>query len=42
MPLPVAARAADTESADDWVRLMMDYENERTLAELRGRRTSAA
>ncbi len=38
----VAAKPSDAESGDDWVRLMMDYENERTLAELRGRRTSAA
>ena len=40
--LSTAAKPSDTESEDDWVRLMMDYENERTLAELRGRRTSAA
>ncbi len=40
--LPTAAKPTDVESGDDWVRLMMDYENERTLAELRGRRTSAA
>lgn len=40
--LPTAAKGVDSESGDDWVRLMMDYENERTLAELRGRRTSAA
>ncbi|MCJ2119383.1 UDP-forming cellulose synthase catalytic subunit [Methylobacterium sp. WL64] len=41
-PVPAAAKTADAESGDDWVRLMMDYENERTLAELRGRRSSAA
>ncbi len=40
--LPATAKPTDIESGDDWVRLMMDYENERTLAELRGRRTSAA
>ena len=38
--MPALAVPAEAEASSDWVRLMLEFENERVLAAERGRRAS--